>query len=347
MKTKLINTLTVLTLTSALTACMAGNTAISGGTKPGEVKTGIFGMNTAADVKADGEKAFAGVKDVVIASFVVGFTDSANANNKASGGFMDSGFGGKSTALVKLEGVNNATRQAVADAAYADFVSKLKAKGYNVVSRDKLLNYKEFEGVKQYDMPYKNDTSGFMSSYGGATYFAPSAFGKKTFVYAGDIEGVSGGFAFGNPGIASGQFAQSTGTKVLHVAYLVDFANAGGHAGITSSSINVGQGISVRPGAKIGIIGDQGGTFSTGIGTVSTGQAVYSTKEFGTVTGESSDGYKAVETVTNVIGILGGVGSNTTREYSVKADAGKYKAISTEVAKQTNTKLTDKMASLK
>lgn len=337
--------LSILVLTTALASCSVSST--SGGTKPGEVKSGIFGLAKADDLKVDTEKAFQGVNDIIVGGFKIGFIESKTDKAQASGGLMGGGFGGRSSAEMSLQGVNDSVKQDITEAAYKDFVANLKAKGYKVANSSELFNDKDFSGTKTYESPYVDDQDGLLTSGAVTKFFQPKEFGKMRF-FAGESMNVMGGFAFGNPSAAATTFAEKSGKKVIHVVYIVDFSNAQDNSGITTSAINVGQGISVNPGSsKLGLIGGQGGTFSTVNGSITVGQPIYSTKTFGKVEGTSSDLYKGAEVALNLTTAILGGGTNIRREFVVKAEPAKYKAIATEVVKDTNAAIVGKMAGLK
>lgn len=331
----------------ALSACAV--TSKEGVTKAGKVSSGPFGMVTADDIKVDTADAFKDAQKVTIGSFTIGYATYQTASAKAGGGLMGGGFGGRSKAKNELTGINDATMQKITDEAYKNFTSDLKAKGYTVVDRSELLAHKDFKDTKSYENPYNDDAGGFFGDKSVIKYFAPTGY-KDIKVFAGDIPGVSGGFAFGNPAMGAALYAKETGVKVLHVVYLLDFANADayGSSWTSTSSVSVGQGLTVVPGvSKIGIIGGEGGTFSSAIGTISLGQPITSEKEFAKVEGTTSDAYKALEVATNIVGTLGGVGSNSSREFEFKARPADYKAAAMDAFKQANTAMVTKMSSLK
>lgn len=235
-----------LLLAMALTILSACAVSQNDGVMKAEKRTGGFmGLSTKDAVEVTTGKAFAGQRKVIIGGFKVGFNESKSMSNKASGGILGGGFGGRSTGLVKLEGISDATRQSITNAAYKSFVSKLQKRGYTVVNRSEFTGSEDYAGAKKYSFPYEADDSGFLSSYGVANYYSPDALGNEQLVYMGDIPGVTGGFAFGNGSAATSQFADKTKTPVLHVSYLIDFAGSGGHAGMTTSSLEVGQLLSV------------------------------------------------------------------------------------------------------
>lgn len=311
-------------------------------------KGGFMGLSSNDTVEVQTEAAFKERRKVVIGGFKVGFNDSKRMANKAGGGLMGGGFGGKSTGLVKLEGVTDTERQAITDAAYKDFVAALEAQGYTVVPRSELTADKDFAGAKSYSFPYAVDDSGFLSEYGTATYYSPAAIGAEQPVFAGDIAGMTGGFGFSNPAVAAAKYGEQTGIAVLNVSYLVDFAGAGGHGGKFSatSSLKVGQLLSVDQG-RLGLTAGQMGTFSTAVGAMTLGQPVPSAQEFATIEETSTGADKGIETATNIASALLGGGTNQTRKFVYRADAGKFKVAAIDALKDANGRFVGKMVALR
>jgi hypothetical protein len=200
----------------SLTAC-GGPSATQSVAKAGERSSGPFGMVKTDAVKVDTASAFKSVDKVVIGSFTVGFATYKTASSK---GIKGGGTGARNT----LAGVDSSTMQKITDEAYKSFVSDLKAKGYNVVDRSELLANSDFAATKSYPTPYEDSTGGFFGEKSITKYFAPSSF-KDIKMFQGDIPGVIGGFATENPVVGAAKYSSATGTKVLHVVYLLDFAN--------------------------------------------------------------------------------------------------------------------------
>jgi hypothetical protein len=335
--------------TGFLLAGCAGPSANSGITKGAERSGGLFGMVKQDAVKVETADAFKGVNQVIIGAFSVGFATYKTDSAKAGGGLTGSGFGGKSTAKSTLIGIDDATMQAITDTAYKGFVADLQAKGYTVVDRASLAGDPDFAKTKTYPNPYEDSSGGLFGTSSKTKYFAPSSFGGLK-VFMGDIAGLTGGFGFDNPSISASQFAKSKGIKVLNVSYVLDFANAEsyGNWATTTSNVNVGQGMTIIPEyTKIGLIGGDGGTFQSSNGFVRLGQPLTSNKEFATVKDSTSDTYKGVEVATNVIGLLGGVGTNKSREFDFTARPDAYKAAALDVIKQANDTMIGKMASVR
>lgn len=329
--------ITLLVATTMLVGCAVKST--TGGTTPGEASSGFMGLSKTDDITVETGAAFKDKSQVVIGSFQVTFLEEKRASNKAGGGLLGNGFGGKSTAKLDLVGVTPAYMQAITEAVYQDFLGKLASSGYSVADRGALVAHPDFTGVSA-DVSPKREESSFFGGDVTQTTVAPQAIGK---IYG-------GGFGFSNPSMGAALFAEKANTPVLFVNYTVDFANmAGGHGGYfkTTSSVEVGQGISVPPGSGVTIIGGQSGTFSTTVGSVKLGQPVFSTTTFGEVVNTTTDTEAGVETAMNVIGVLGGIGSNQTRSFEVRANPDSYAQVSANVMGDANTKLIGKMVALR
>lgn len=301
--------------------------------------TGGGGLNSGAtSVDANTGEAFSDLQKVVIGGFAVGFDTFKTESVKAGGGLLGSGFGGKSTAKSTLTGVDEATMQAITDAAYKDFVRSLREAGYDVVNRKTLLQHESFKDTNTLGNPIKISEGGMLGGGNETLYFAPSSFGGIK-PFAGDIPGEVGGYGWSNPSSGAGKFATETSLPVLHIVYNVDFANSESYGGwhTSTSAINVEQGITVTPGrSRMEIIGGQGGTFSSDIGSLALSSPISSDKKFAEIKDATSDTSKAVETVTNVIGTLGGVGSNKSRRFEFAANEKAYKEATLKALENTN-----------
>jgi hypothetical protein len=308
-----------------------------------ERKGGFLGLATRAEVEVQTPAAFEQRQRVVIGGFKVGFNESKKMQNKAG-----SGFGGKSTGLVKLQGVSEATRQQITDRAYRDWIATLEAKGYTIVPRSQLTSNEAYAKVKHYEFPYTSDDSGFLSEYGQATYFSPSAIGDRQPVFMGEIQGVSGGFGFSSPNAAAAEFGKETGIAVLNVTYFVDFAGAEGHGGSwsASSSLQVGQLLAVDRG-RLGLTAGHGGTFSDKVGAMELGQPVASQKAFARIEETTSGAEKGVETAANLFSAVLGGGTNQTRKFVYHAEEDKYRAASMEVLRNANQRFVARMVELR
>jgi hypothetical protein len=329
-----------------LAAC--GVSSSSGVISHGKNSGGFMGLAENAPVEVSGEEALKGVQKVIIGGFRVGFAESSAKSNKAGGGLLGGGFGGKASGKMRLEGVSESLKQQIANSAYSNFVSQLKKQGYTVVNRSQFTSSEEYKDVTKYDFPYEMDDSGFFSSYGVTKFYQPSALGKKGIMLMGEIQGFSGGMGFGFADQAAVEFAKETGIAVVSGTYLVDFAATDGHGGSWSSSasIQVGQNLSVTSGV-VKFVKDWSSTFQSGTASINLGQPIQSGKEFATVVDDTSDVNTAVQEVTNVISVLGGMGTNRSKEYVIKANPGKYKKYSGEILSKANEALLLKASSLR
>lgn len=333
-----------------LSGCMGGPSSTNGIVQGQTQKGGFLGLQTKDNVEVTSADAFKGVDDVVIGGFTVGFGTYKTDSRKAGGGLTGSGFGGKSTAKSELKGIDDATLQAITETAYSKFVADLKAKGYNVVDRSKLADYEAFASTNTYDAPYEDSNGGIFGKSSVTKYFVPAAFNGKMRSFMGDIPGFTGGFGFSNPYLGASKFAKETGTHVLSVVMVLDFANSDGYGGwgSTSSGVTVGQGMTLMPNyTKLNLIGGDSGTFSSANGALTLGQPITSDKAFADVAETTTAANKVTQRVVGVIGVLGGIGSNASGTYEFKARPADYKAAALDVIGQGTKELLTKASSLK
>ena len=99
---------------------------------------GATGQKVAGDFLIQHSDGFKGAKRVAISVFNVAFPDenSLTANMNAHNNIAT--YHNSSTLHTVLQGLDQTTRQRIADAAYAGFVSELKQAGYDVVERAEL-----------------------------------------------------------------------------------------------------------------------------------------------------------------------------------------------------------------
>jgi len=332
-----------------LSAC-GGPSAKQGVVQGSKQKDGFMGLSTADEIKVTTAGAFKDTNRVVIGGFTVGFATYKTDSAKAGGGLTGNGFGGKSTAKSTLEGIDAATMQSITDKAYADFVADLKKQGVEVVDRSTVFNgSNDLASTKTTQSPYEDSTGGLFGKKSLTTYVAPSSFGGiRTFL--GDIPGTTGMFGGGSMNGAAAKFAESSGTKVISVVYILDFANADSYGSYwsMSSNVTVGQGVTIVPNySKLTLVGGQPGTFSMKQGSLVIGQPITSTHEFASVTDATSGASRATEIAANVVGVLGGVGTNAKRDFVFKARPADYNKAATESLSTANTKLAGTIGSLR
>lgn len=294
---------------------------------------------TGADFDVATPKAFSNAKNIVIGGFKVGFVES-----KADATTTVETSANQTVARLKIQDLEPGLLQAITDAAYEDFTARMSAAGYNIIDSTDFYGSPEFEKIKMYDMPYDVDNSSLLSNYGITHYYAPSVLGPKAPIFVGEIEGRSGGLIFSNPAPAAASYAERTGNRVINVSYVIDFSDfvsTEAEGEIEGEA----QGLSLAPGAVIAIIGGQGGTFSTAVGSIRVGQPIYATDYFGTVEDKTSDATKSMEKATKVINVIG-LKAKITHDYIVRTDPEKYQATAGGLAIKANKALIGKMKTL-
>jgi hypothetical protein len=298
-------------------------------------------MITHEEINIEGDKAFSGVNKVVIGGFKVGFITAKEEQEKAG-----TGIGGRSSAVLELQGLTPEVMQSITDKAYSDLLGKLKAQGYEVVDRAELTGSAEFSKANHEPSPLTEESS-FFGSNNDVTYVAPKDIGKLYF-FMGDT-GPSGGFGFDNPTTAAATYADKTKLPVLSVVYTLDFASKNGSGGsfASTSALEVGQALSAIPGSGITLYGGSAGTFSSTNGSIKLGQAITSPDTFGEIEMTTSDTMKVLETASNVAGVLLGAGSNQSRDFVLKADPAKYSSGASGVLSKANDDLLNSMKALR
>lgn len=334
-----LKTVLALPLFLLLTACAVTSTQEA--VKPKEQKGGFMGLVKTDDVTVDSRKAFAGVNRVIIGSFKVGFIESKKEAEKAG-----MGVGGRSSAEMLLKGLDARTMQAITEQAYADFVAQLQRAGVELVDRSTLTGSAEFAKANREASPFREEAS-FFGSNNTVTYVAPAAINDIHF-FMGEA-GKTGGFGFSNPSSAASKFADKNKIPVVSVMYMVDFAGADGSGGrfASTSSLEIGQVISVTPGSGLSLVGGYGGTFNNPNGSLKLGQAVYSPDTYGEVKMTTSGVMKGLEVASNVTSALLGGGTNQHRDFEVVADPARYQRAAGNVLAETNAKLVSTLQSLR
>jgi hypothetical protein len=335
----------VATVVAISLASCAAPSASNGVAKASAPSSGLFGMSSADPIKVDGAGAFKSLNKVAIGSFTVGFTTYQTTSAKS--GMRG---GGGTAARNTLSGIDDSTMHNITDEAYKQFVADLSAKGYAVVDHATLMQNSDFAGTKSYPNPYENESGGLLESTNKVKYFAPSDFSDIKF-FAGDVADITGGLAWDNPLHGAAKYYSATGTKVLHVAYLLNFAsntNATGGVLRLTTSVAMAQGLTAVPTAtKISVTADEGGMFNGGNGSVTLGQPITSEKEFASVKDGTSATHDAVEGVGNVLAGLSGIGGGVSSDYTFTARPNDYKAAVLDTIQQVNKSLVSKMSELK
>ena len=179
----------------------------------------------AADAPAIGDdkaSAFKGTQKVAIAEFDVEFYTQLSAE-------VHKNSGAAARYFASLQGVGAADFQAVTDKAYADTVAALKAAGFEVLEPAALAAAPGYQALlDKYGLPspYTLTDSSFVKSEPNVSQIvAPS--GMKAFFSSSMIRGDFGqrvDAQNAGRGMKEGEVAKALGATLLHVHYLVGFA---------------------------------------------------------------------------------------------------------------------------
>ena len=142
--------------------------------------------------------------------------------------------------------------QAVTDAAYADFLQQMAAKGFTIADPAALFGSEKVAKLKPvaqpYDVSIKLDPK--KDSKGKATFFKPTAM-PGMIVLAGDITGSSMFAGFSQIGagmdaqMAISDFAKTSGTSVVNVTYVIDFSQLKRPGAFSFGGLEVNSGMAV------------------------------------------------------------------------------------------------------
>jgi hypothetical protein len=293
-------------------------------------------------VKVASAKTFAGVQQVVIGSFNIAFVH--EKTDKAFSG-RGTAFGGSSIAKSKLAGLSAAEFQAVTDAAYADFTEKLKAAGYTIADRASYSAFPDMASQRMIASGAEGTVQADKNEKAKALYFAPSAFGPTPIV-AGSITGGTFG-AFGQFGsaIARNKFAIATKTPVIDVRYVIDYADAKFRGGAFSfgSSVKLTAQLAVVETLSTVTLTDARGM----LGTLTLQEAVAVDGDFGELANTTTGGQRAEQAIGNVIGILGGIGTQSRKFFTFTAVPDAYRGGATDAAVRTNATMIARIAALR
>lgn len=325
----------LLLIPAALLALGLSGCVSTGPSKPA-TQRGAFGVPL-DDIEAAGLENVKGEQKVVIGAFRVAFNQSVKASAQSSALFSSNSVSAHMDGT--LHGLDDSVYQAITDAAYADFVTKLKAGGFAVVEPRDLGQSPLYAKLAGVDNPQALDSS----TTGKVIMVAPT--GTKLTLFPGDNGVASGfsGFDGGSPIRVFPALIKEQQAGVISVTYYIDFLNAessgkslvaGGDA-----EVSMGQGLSVRAGSGIAystVKGSQCVGYCPNItSTVKLGQAVYSSQAYGSTRDTTSGAANALGAVS---GILSGRGFST-KSIEIDADPARYQLITGQLLADTNTAL--------
>ncbi len=321
----------------AVSLLLTGCLAAGGGNQPA-VARGAFGVPL-GQVESAGLNYVKGESKVVLASFRVAFNQSVKTSAQSSALFSSSVASAAMSG--KLMGLEPRVYQAITDAAYADFVRKLKATGLTVIVPQELGASAAYAQLSSVGNPAALDSS----TTGNVLMVAPS--GTKLTMFPGDGGVASGfsGFDAASPLRVLPALIQEQQGGVMHVTYYVDFLNASssGHSLVKGGDAEVamGQGLSVRSGSGVAYTTLAGsrcvGYCPNATSAVKLGQAIHSEQAYGVSRDVTN---QAVNTIGAISGLLSGR-SFSRKDIEIHADPGRYSAISTQLLADANTALTE------
>jgi hypothetical protein len=295
-------------------------------------------------LKVVSEKSFKDTQKVIIAGFTLGFMIERKDRSRAGGGLMG-GFGGNSSAKSILAGVSDAEFQEISDAAYQDFVRQMGEAGFEVVDRSALAAYPPYAKLKSHPAGTEISFAIEKDDKAKARFFPASATAPWRMI-SGDIAvGMSTSMAVGQGGVAVSQYANETGIPVVNIVYVVDFADADEYGGAFafSSAVKVNSSIALLPlYSKLTLVAPKYKTAS-----IELKEPVAIGGDFAEKADTTGGGAKAVETVSNVIGFLGGVGTNVSRKYTFTVKPGAYPPMAAQAIGAANARIVARLSGLK
>jgi hypothetical protein len=296
-------------------------------------------------IEVEAPETMKGGNKVMVAGFKVIFIDYRLVTAQAKGSFLGGGtFGGKSSARVRLTGIDDATKQRITDTAYKDFVRLLKANGFEVVDHKVLAQQPGYAKLPSYDTPYRDDP---MGSDTERSLFVPTSFGKVRFFTNDAAAGISVPFSTKSINTVVSDYAGKSGVIGLSVNLIVDFASSEQYAGRSYSKVTVSDILSIAPGSRVTYLGQWQGSFNPGHGSMHAKSALVSTEPFGKISDSTPDVNKTVETAVNVASALLGGGTNISNQYEIAADSAQYSTIGQKLLQDASGQFVSRLASMR
>ena len=303
-------------------------------------------------VKIAGPANAKGVTTVAVGAFNVGFIFESIDRTATSGGLMGA-FGGTTKAKSELVGVTSEMMQAIADAAYADFVSQLTAGGYTVQPAADLFAHGALAKTRSQDVPLDINIALEKGSKGKATYFKPTAF-PSLLMIPGDFlgSGMSSmgiNMSAGQASMALTNYAKEAGVGVVDVVYLIDFSQQKRPGAFSFGGLQVNSALSVSADySRMTLIAPSG---KQSVITVKAPVAVEG--EFVEKSDASSGTDKALQSGANVAGGLaavagfGGLRFGKTRKFEFTAKPGNYEEGAAKAASLASAMLIGRLGALR
>lgn len=295
----------------------------------------------AQEVQVRNANALEGVTRVVVGGFVVAFLTDRTDTSRAGGGLLSGGFGGRSTARSALEGVSDTDFQAATDAAYTDLLNQIQTAGYQLADRTPWVEAMSAGRVSPGENGRERGLIMARDSRAASKVFSPTGLGGPMIAResVGHImdRGIGDNTAALRMSMSSEAFARESGQAVLNAFYVVDFASAETYGGWfrNSSAVSVQAGLALVPELSMLVAYAP----SRRVVTAILKQPVAVGGDFGTFSDTTSSGSRAAQVGANVIGILGGVGTSSTRRYTLQAVSERWTAGAGELLTSANARL--------
>ena len=299
-------------------------------------------------VKVQSKGAFKGASRIAIAAFNVGFIFESTDQTKKTGGMMGA-FGGATKAKSQLVGVTPAMMQQITDAAYADFVAQMSAKGVTVMAPAAVFGDPNFARVKTRPGPTEINIALEKGSKGKADFYKPSALPAQVMIgtdfAASGMSSLGLTMSMGQNGTLLGGYAKASNVPVVDVTYLIDFSQQQRPGAFSFSGIKVNANLGIVPTySKLTVIGVTGQQ-----DMLTLGQPITVDGDFIVVTGATSGADKALQSAANIGSAVLGIGGmfGKSRKFNFTAKPGNYEGGATKAAALANGVLIDQLLLLR
>ncbi|AKM11773.1 hypothetical protein AB433_11385 [Croceicoccus naphthovorans] len=305
-------------------------------------------------VKVKDRKAMTGATQVAVAAFNVGFIFESTDQIAKTGGMLGA-FGGVTKAKSELVGVTPEMMQAIADAAYADFMDKLAAQGVATVPVSTLFADANIAKASEGNGPREAKIMLEKKSSGVATFVKPSALPGQI-VLTGDLPEKDGGFMAIGKNIAAGgrqaaiaSYVRETGIPVVSVVYLIDFSDQKRPGAFSfGGGVKVNANLSVVPDySKVTVLGKKGQNDIVLQQQMSVDGDFIEQAE---ATGGTEKTAQAAANIGGGIAAAMGIGTpriGKTRKYAFNAKPGNYEQGATQAATMANDVMVGQLAALR
>lgn len=271
-------------------------------------------------LKATKLTALSGVKRIAISQFRVEFAveNSGKASSSSTVGFTSS------KSVIKLVGITDEVRQAIADELYDQLVKELTEAGVEVVPYETLSaneRYKSMEPILRHEVEpvgMQGGKSVFVGAHGTPYYFTNDDhhLGLGTAL---------GGFSTVQPQNIEPRIAETLDATVLRATISVKFAEMDTKGGMfhTSSSVKTNEALALVPEQTTFLFVTPG----SGKAKVALAKTVNMPGNAITLRDTTTKGEKTAQAIGNAIGGLLGGGMHSERHYEAVAEPDGYRTL--------------------